>query len=325
MNMENIVMLAPMAGVADTAFRTLCRELGFRGRVFTEMVSAKGLCHGDKKSFELAKITVQEKPAAIQIFGSDPESITKAIGLLEESFAEHAEQFDINMGCPMPKVTRSGDGAALMLNPALAYAVVRAAVKATKKPVSVKIRKGWDGGCINAVEFAKGLEAAGAAMITVHGRTREQYYGGAADWRTIADVKRAVCIPIVGNGDIFRADDALRMLGETGCDGVMIGRAARGNPWLPAETENTVLNARGKSTETYRQAFPSPAQERINVIKRHVELAVLTRGERVGITEMRKHIAWYIKGFHNAAAIRNEIFKLTDCGQILRRIEQLGG
>ncbi|MDR3120062.1 MAG: tRNA dihydrouridine synthase DusB [Clostridiales bacterium] len=305
---EQNILLAPMAGVTDTAFRIVCREVGAKGFLYTEMVSAKGLCYGDRKSFELTRVTRPERPAAIQIFGADPLFIAKAVELLCES---DADLIDINMGCPMPKITKNGEGSALMLDPARAAAVVRAAAGATKKPVTVKIRKGWDAARANAVEFAKAMEAAGAAMIAVHGRTREQMYGGRADWDVVARVKRAVGVPVVGNGDVFCAGDALRMLEQTGCDGVMIGRGARGNPWI----------FRGIAGAAARR--PAPA-ERLAVMRRHLILAVAEKGEHTGVLEMRKHLAWYVKGMHGAAAIKNEIFRLTSSAELLCRIDQLG-
>jgi len=300
------------------------------------MVSAKALCYGDAKSFELAKIGALELPAAIQLFGGEPDTVAKAVGLLEQFGACF---IDINMGCPMPKVTKNGDGAALMLDPSRARAVVKAAVRAARIPVSVKMRTGWDEGHINAVDFAKRIEDAGASMITVHGRTRAQLYGGLADWDEIARVKRAVSVPVVGNGDVKRAGDAVRMLAETGCDGVMIGRAARGAPWLPADAEKAVRadvssgTGRVAHADT-RPGAPPPARaeetsgalsklDLTAVMKRHLELAVAAKGERAGVLETRKHLAWYIKGVQGAAALRNAIFSLTDYGQVLSYIEQL--
>ena len=335
-NIQNSVMLAPMAGVADAAFRILCRELikdgdrcdcgvfGGGGFMFTEMVSAKGLCYGDAKSFELARVSDIERPIGIQIFGSEPNFVARAIELLN---AYSADLIDINMGCPMPKVTKNGDGAALMLDPARAQAVVKAAVGAAAgKPVSVKIRSGWDEGNVNAVDFAKCMEGAGAAMITVHGRTREQMYGGMADWRIVADVKRAVSIPVVGNGDVCDARSAIEMLAETGCDGVMIGRAIRGKPWLLRDIGAAVARwhrCGSKLDSIAQNAACPPVSVMINIMKRHLELAVQIKGERMGVLEMRKHMAWYIKGIKGAAALRNELFRLTDYDDILRTIENI--
>ena len=324
-NTISSVLLAPMAGVADAAFRIICRELGFRGLMFTEMVSAKGLCFGDAKSFELARIREAERPIGIQLFGGEPDVIARAIKLLSDY---GADLFDINMGCPMPKITRNGEGAALMLDPARAQAIVSAAAGASSTPVSVKIRKGWDGEHANAVEFAKRLEDAGAAIITVHGRARDQMYGGRADRRIIADVKQAVRIPVVGNGDVSCAEEAISMLHETDCDAVMIGRAVRGNPWLPRDVEEGI--AEGSSAEDgIAEGCSAPTvagysvSERIRVMKRHLELAILYKGERTGVLEMRKHLAWYTRGRRGAASVRNEIFRLTDYDGALRCIDNL--
>ena len=359
LNVDSAATLAPMAGVADAAFRILCRELGFRGLMFTEMVSAKGLCFGDAKSLEIARIGAAERPAGIQVFGSEPDIVARAVELLG---GIEADLIDINMGCPMPKITKNGEGSALMLNPELAAEIVGKAVRAAGKPVSVKIRKGWDAGRVNAVEFAKRMEDAGASMITVHGRTRDQLYAGSADWGIIAEVKRAVGVPVVGNGDVSGARGAVRMLRETGCDAVMIGRAARGNPWLLRDAEiaatglasgaaashaggveiaagglsdnaaishagGVVIAAAGFADNAaqyynYAAALP-PVPERIRVMKRHLELSVQLKGERTGVMETRKHLAWYIKGMKNAAAIRNDVFHITSYNEAIRAINRL--
>jgi len=311
------VALAPMAGVTDAAFRTLCRELGFRGLMFTEMASAKGLCFGDAKSRDIADTAEAERPVAVQLFGSDPASVARAVEMLN---AGGADMIDINMGCPMQKIVKNGEGAALMLNPGLAASIVRAAADVSVKPVSVKIRKGWDDSNVNAAAFAQRLEDAGASMITVHGRTREQMYGGRADWQIIADVKRSVGIPVIGNGDIACAADAARMFAETGCDAVMPGRAVRGNPWLLTELENGIC--RGAS-DRYDVKDTCGTRDRLSVIKRHFELAVATRGERTGVLEMRKHLAWYLRGARNAAAAKRELMGMTDYGKIMGYIESI--
>ena len=347
------VLLAPMAGVTDSAFRIICRELGFMGLMFTEMVSAKGLCYGDAKSYEIAAISDAERPIGIQLFGSEPDIVAGAVELLSENSADF---IDINMGCPMPKITKNGEGSALMLDPVRAQAVVKAAVASAAIPVSVKIRKGWDDARVNAVEFAKRMESAGASMIAIHGRTREQMYGRQADWQIIADVKEAVGIPVVGNGDVLNAGDVVRMFRETGCDGVMLGRAVRGNPWFPKIAEDTARSAQEKtrsaesalgrqedcsrsSEDTLRSSedsalsafypmfereahYPSIA-EKIIVMKRHLELATLKKGDKIGVLETRKHLAWYTKGMRGAAAIRDDINKLTDYREVLRFIDGL--
>jgi nifR3 family TIM-barrel protein len=318
LELESRVMLAPMAGVTDGAFRRLCRELGFRGAVFTEMASVNGLWHNDRKSAELTEISAPERPAAVQLFGADPGMAATIADRLND--AEGISFIDINMGCPMPKITKSGAGAALMLNPELARRLVGAVVRASRYPVTAKIRKGWDSAGANAAEFAKMLEDAGASMITVHGRTREQLYSGKADWNAIAEVKAAVSIPVVGNGDVCCAGDALRMLSATRCDGVMVGRGAQGNPWLL----NQISDAMALAAEAYPSAPSAPSlAEKKAAMRRHMLLSIELNGEPVGILDMRKHLAWYVRGMRNAAAIKNSIFSLSDAESILACIDSL--
>ncbi len=308
--LENNIFLAPMAGVTDMPFRILCREQGC-GLVYTEMVSAKGMHYNDEKSFKLTAIAAGEQPAAVQIFGSEPDIMAEIAGRLNSS---EAAIIDINMGCPTPKITKNGEGSALMLNPGLAAAIIKKVSAATVKPVTVKIRKGWDQDRVNAVEMAKIAEENGAKAIAVHGRTRDQFYSGSADWEIIARVKEAVSIPVIGNGDVVKPEDAGRLLEQTGCDGVMIGRGAQGNPWIFKKTLHYLRTG---------ELLPGPAaEEKISTVIRHMKMLVELKGEHTGVREMRSHIAWYIKGMRNAAATREKIFKLTDKNDIINLLKE---
>lgn len=307
------IMLAPMAGATDHAFRTVCRSFGAEYLV-SEMVCAKALCYEQKikksitaspsKTAPLAAIREGELPMAVQIFGSEPSFMAEAAKMIaENSYRGTTSLFtptaiDINMGCPVPKVVSNGEGSALLKNPDLASEIVEAVVKAVDIPVTVKIRIGWDKNSINAVEMAKRLEAAGAALVCVHGRTREQQYAPYADWTQIAAVKKAVNIPVIGNGDIFTPDDALKMINETECDGIMIGRGALGNPWI---FENTVNLFEGRPTREISQ------NEVIDTALSHLRLMIEDKGERAGVAESRKHLGWYMKGLRGAAELRNRI------------------
>ena len=293
--LDNPCVLAPMAGVTDLPFRLLCKEQGV-GLLSMEMVSAKAISFHNKNTLELMRIEPQENPIALQIFGSEPELMAKVAAEIEE---RPFDILDINMGCPVPKVVNNGEGSALMKNPKLAGEIVRSIVNAVKKPVSVKFRKGFTEDQVNAVEFAKIMEDAGAAAIAVHGRTREQYYSGNADWDIIRQVKEAVSIPVIGNGDITCGKDAENMMEQTGCDGVMIGRAARGNPWIFREVaqylENGTLPAK-------------PTQQEVKeMMLRHARLQLEYCGEYTGIREMRKHVAWYTAGFPHSAKLRGRV------------------
>ncbi len=305
LELENNIFLAPMAGVTDMPFRILCREQGC-GLVYTEMVSAKGMHYNDEKSRKLTEIADGEKPASVQLFGSDPGLLAEIAGKLDSS---DAAAIDINMGCPTPKITRNGEGSALMLKPALAGEIIRAVAGAAKKPVTVKIRKGWDDEHINAVEIAQLAEKNGAAAVAVHGRTRMQFYSGRADWDIIKSVKNAVSIPVIGNGDIFKPRDAADMLEYTGCDAVMIARGAQGNPWIFSRILH-YLKTGG--------LLPEPSfEEKLGMAVRHMGMLVELKGEHTGICEMRKHIAWYIKGMRNSAQLRDRIFKTDTQEEII--------
>lgn len=291
---DNPVLLAPMAGVTDMPFRGICKIMGC-GLTTTEMVSAKGLHYNAEQSKELLRTHPLERPCAIQIFGSDPAIMAQQAAKLCEDYAGEIAVIDINMGCPAPKITSNGEGSALMKTPELASKVIRAVAGAASLPVTVKFRKGWDDDSINAVEFAQMAQESGAAAVTVHGRTRMQFYSGKADWAIIAAVKEAVTIPVIGNGDLFTAEDALAMMKQTNCDGVMVARGAQGNPWL--FTQIAYLRETGESLPP-----PSPS-ERVETALEHARQMVELKGDHA-IVEMRKHVAWYISGMRGAAAVR---------------------
>ena len=297
--LPNNLILAPMAGVTDLPFRLLCSRQGV-GLCCMEMVSAKAILYKNKNTESLLEIHKDEGPVSLQLFGSDPKILSEMAKKIEE---RPFSVLDINMGCPVPKVVNNGEGSALMKNPKLVEEIVSSVVKAVQKPVTVKIRKGFDEEHVNAVEIAKIAEAAGAAAVAVHGRTREQYYAGEADWEIIAKVKEALTIPVIGNGDVTDGQSAERLLTQTGCDGVMIGRAARGNPWIFSQV------AAYLEDET---VLPKPDIEEVKkTILEHARLQLETKGEYTGIREMRKHVSWYTTGYPNSARLR-QVVNLTE-------------
>lgn len=310
LELENKVFLSPMAGVTDLPFRLICKEQNC-GMLYTEMINAKALCYDDENTKKMLKIEEAEHPVAVQIFGSDPDFMGRAAEIMNEY---PNEILDINMGCPAPKVIKNGDGSALMKNPKLAEEVLKAVVKNSKKPVTLKIRKGWDDNSINAVEIAKIAEASGISALAIHGRTREQYYSGKADWNIIAEIKNNIGIPVIGNGDVFSVEDARNMLDKTNCDAIMIGRGAQGNPWIFKRINHYMQTG---------EILPEPAlEEKINTSIKHLDLAVKEHGEYIAVREMRKHIAWYLKGLRNSARIRDEINKIESHQEVVNRLNE---
>ena len=293
--LENNLILAPMAGVTDLPFRLLCKEQG-AALCCMEMVSAKGIMYNNKNTESLLTVDERERPVSLQLFGSDPEIMGAMAAKIEH---RNFDILDINMGCPVPKVVNNGDGSALMKNPVLAGKIIESMVKAINKPVTVKIRKGFDDEHVNAVEMAHVAEESGAAAVAVHGRTREQYYSGKADWSIIADVKSAVKIPVIGNGDILDAKDVIAMKEQTGCDGFMIGRGAQGNPWI----FHQILHY----FETGELIGKPPMEEMVKTMLRHAKLQIEFKGDYLGIREMRKHAAWYTAGYKGASKLRGRI------------------
>ncbi|WP_018085459.1 tRNA dihydrouridine synthase DusB [Desulfurispora thermophila] len=304
---SNPVVSAPMAGVTDRAFRLLARRAG-AGLLYTEMVSDQALLYGSSRTDKILDMAGEPPPLSVQIFGSHPEYMAEAAAIVE---ARGATIIDINMGCPTPKIVKNGEGAALLRQPELAERIVRAVVRAVRVPVTVKMRIGWDDQHIVAVEFARMLQDAGASAVAVHGRTREQFYSGQADWQAIARVKRALSIPVIGNGDVRSPQDALAMLRETGCDAVMIGRASMGNPWIFRDTVHYLRTG---------EVLPPPSwRERLEVALQHLYLLVESKGEYIGVREMRKHAAWYVRGLRGAARLREELNR----AETLQQMEQI--
>jgi nifR3 family TIM-barrel protein len=309
--MKNNVVLAPMAGVCNPAFRLIAKEFG-TGLVCAEMVSDKAILHGNKRTMEMLFVDEREKPLSLQIFGGDRESLVEAAKIVDKQ--TNADIIDINMGCPVPKVTKCDAGARWLLDPNKIYEMVSAVTDAVEKPVTVKMRIGWDDEHIFAVENAKAVERAGGSAVSVHGRTREQLYTGKANWDIIKEVKEAVSIPVIGNGDVFSPEDAKRMLDHTGVDGVMIGRGALGNPWMLYRTVHYL---------THGELLPDPTpQEKMEIAILHMDRLVGLKGESVAVREMRKHMAWYMKGLPGSARIKDNIMEETSRDNMVAVLNQ---
>ncbi|MDE7417062.1 MAG: tRNA dihydrouridine synthase DusB [Lachnospiraceae bacterium] len=309
--LENNVILAPMAGVTDLPFRLICKEQG-AGLLCMEMVSAKAVHFNNKNTAALMEIHPGEMPVSLQLFGSEPEIMAETAARIEERpFAI----LDINMGCPVPKVVNNNEGSALMKNPKLAGEIIYAVSHAVKKPVTVKIRKGFDDNTVNAVEIAQIAEANGAAAVAVHGRTREQYYSGKADWNIIRQVKQAVHIPVIGNGDVTDAISAERLLEETGCDGIMVGRASRGNPWIFREINHYLDTG---------IILERPTREEVcDMILKHAKLQLNYKGEYVAVREMRKHVAWYTTGYPHSAKLRRVVNEMGTYAELVGGVQKI--
>lgn len=297
LSIPNKVFLAPMAGITDKAFRIIAREHGC-GLVYTEMISAKALTYKNVRTKALLDLEGEEPPLAVQLFGCEPETMAEAAKIV---VAAGAQLIDINMGCPVPKVVKNGEGSALLTNSKLAVEIVKAMVSTVSVPITVKIRSGWDQENVVAVSFAQKMEQAGAKALAVHGRTREQFYSGSADWEIIKQVKAAVTIPVIGNGDIWSAQDARRMLEETGCDAVMLGRGVRGNPWLISQVSHYL--------EKGELLLPPSPEEKIKGALRHLDLVIKLKGEYIGLKEMRSHLVWYLKGMPRTSSLKEAIFR----------------
>ena len=308
--LENNLILAPMAGVTNLPFRIICKEIGNPGMVCTEMASSRAMFHNDEKTKRLFNTKGEKRPISYQIFGSDEESMEYAVRYMND----FADIIDINMGCPAPKVVKNGDGSKLLLDLEKAKSIIETVVKASKVPVTVKIRKGWDNDHIVATEIAKIAEEAGVFLITVHGRTRSEYYSGKADLEIIKKVKEAVNIPVIGNGDVVDEETAYEMFEKTGVDGIMIGRGSFGNPWI------------FKNIKYYLETgnkLPKPTnEEKLDVIKRHIELAVKEKNEEIAVKELRKHISWYTKNLKNSSEFRNEMNKIENKEELIKYLDE---
>jgi len=306
---DNPIVLAPMAGISNVAFRTLVKQFG-AGLIYAEMVSDKAVVFQNEKTLKMLTVAEEEHPMSLQIFGAEEKTFVEAAQYVETH--SDCDIIDINMGCPVPKITKNEAGAKLLLDETKIYDIVSAVVKSVKKPVTVKMRIGWDAANIRAVENAKAVEAAGAQAVALHGRTAKQLYTGQADWQHITAVKQAVNIPVIGNGDVKTPEDAKRMLQETGCDGVMIGRAVLGNPWLIKQTVDYL------ETGIYRTTIPYP--EKFAIMQEHLAKLVALKGEKIGVLEMRGHLAWYVKGLKNSVAFKKQVQKITTVDEIQEQL-----